>query len=161
MGFIAIYNSSFDYSDLSNSHIGWMIVLNSDFEKIILNNADIRDTTFINTDLKFSKFLNVYFEETSFIKCNLKGINFTKEQLDNIETLYLCNLDDNLYKYIEENYKNLLDFPLNKKFNRIKDIMNYEDSTKKIDTSYILKYYGDTFFIAGDVIHIINKQIFP
>ncbi len=84
-------------------------LIKANFKDAFLIKANFQNAYLMEADLSGCHLTGAIFDEASLYKADLRGVEgLTAEQLKNVKTLYLAQLDDNILKEISENYPDLI-----------------------------------------------------
>lgn len=101
--------SNFEGAFASGANFKDAFLIKADFTNAFLIKADFTNAYLMEADLSNCHLTGAIFDEASLYKANLKGAEgISAEQLQNVKTLYLAELDEDLKKEISEKYPHLL-----------------------------------------------------
>ena len=101
----AIFNQAF----ASGANFKDAFLIKAQFKNAFLIKANFTNAYLMEADLSGCHLTGAIFDEASLYKANLKGVEgLTAEQLKNVKTLYLAELDDDLHKEITEKFPDIL-----------------------------------------------------
>jgi uncharacterized protein YjbI with pentapeptide repeats len=101
----AIFNKAF----ASGANFKDTFLIKAQFKNAFLIKADFSNAYLMEADLSGCHLTGATFDEASLYKANLKGVQgLTADQLKDVKTLYLAELDDDIFREITEKYPDIL-----------------------------------------------------
>ncbi|MFQ3214595.1 MAG: hypothetical protein ACI9XJ_000122 [Marivirga sp.] len=101
----AIFNKAF----ASGANFKDAFLIKAQFQNAFLIKANFSNAYLMEADLSGCHLTGAIFDEASLYKANLKGAEgLTADQLKDVKTLYLAELDDDLFREISEKYPDIL-----------------------------------------------------
>ncbi len=101
--------SSFTGAYANGANFKDAFLIKANFKNAFLIKANFKNAFLMEADLSNCHVTGANFDEASLYKANLKGVEgLTLDQLRNVKTLYLAQLDDDILKEIQENCPELI-----------------------------------------------------
>jgi len=101
--------ANFEGAFASGANFKDAFLIKANFKNAFLIKSDFSNAYLMEADLSNCHLTGAVFDEASLYKANLKGAEgITVEQLKNVKTLYLAELDDDIKNEIKEHYPELL-----------------------------------------------------
>lgn len=101
--------ANFEGAFASGANFKDAFLIKANFKNAFLIKSDFSNAYLMEADLSNCHLTGATFDEASLYKANLKGAEgITAEQIKNVKTLYLAELDDDLKSEIQEKYPELL-----------------------------------------------------
>ncbi|HET8860395.1 pentapeptide repeat-containing protein [Marivirga sp.] len=101
--------ANFEGAFASGANFKDAFLIKANFKNAFLIKSDFSNAYLMEADLSNCHLTGASFDEASLYKANLKGAEgITVDQLKNVKTLYLAELDDDIKNEIRENYPQLL-----------------------------------------------------
>jgi uncharacterized protein YjbI with pentapeptide repeats len=101
--------ANFEGAFASGANFKDTFLIKANFKNAFLIKSDFTNAYLMEADLSNCHLTGALFDEASLYKANLKGAEgITADQLKNVKTLYLAELDDDIKSEIQEKYPELL-----------------------------------------------------
>ncbi len=101
--------ANFEAAFASGANFKDTFLIKANFKNAFLIKANFTNAYLMEADLSNCHLTGAIFDEASLYKANLKGVEgLTAEQLKNVKTLYLAELDDDILKEIQQDYPELI-----------------------------------------------------
>lgn len=101
--------ANFEGAFASGANFKDTFLIKANFKNAFLIKSDFSNAYLMEADLSNCHLTGAVFEEASLYKANLTGAEgITADQLKNVKTLYLADLDDDIKSEIQEKYPELL-----------------------------------------------------
>jgi uncharacterized protein YjbI with pentapeptide repeats len=101
--------ANFEGAFASGANFKDAFLIKANFKNAFLIKSDFSNAYLMEADLSYCHLTGATFDEASLYKANLKGAEgITADQLKNVKTLYLAELDTDIKSEIQEKYPELL-----------------------------------------------------